>query len=74
MESLAPRNYFIEECGDAATDIIVKADQEPAITILMKDLMEERGDVKGRRTVLEEAPVKSKGSNGQVERDDRGAP
>ena len=59
---------FIEECGDSATDIIVKSDQEPAITILMKDLMEERGDLKGRRTILEEAPVKSKGSNGQVER------
>ena len=59
---------LIQECGDGATDIIVKSDQEPAITILMKDLMEERGDVKGRRTILEESPVKSKGSNGQIER------
>ena len=60
---------FIEECGDAATDIIVKTDQEPAIVLLMKDLLEERGDERSRRTILEEAPVKSKGSNGIVERE-----
>ena len=60
---------FMEECGDAATDVIVKTDQEPAIVILMKDLVEERGDTKGRRTIVEESPVKSSGSNGRVERE-----
>ena len=49
------------ECGDALTDIIVKTDQEPAITILIKDLVDERGDAKGKRTIIEESPVKSSG-------------
>ena len=59
---------FMEECGDSNMDVIVKSDQEPAIKILMKDVMELRGDTKERRTILEEAPVKSKGSNGVIER------
>ena len=59
---------FMEECGDAAMDVIVKSDQEPAILSLMKDLVELRGDSKDKRTVLEESPVKSSGSNGKVER------
>ena len=39
---------FMEECGDAATDIIVKTDQEPAITVLMKDLVDETAMQKER--------------------------
>ena len=59
---------FMDECGDGAMDIIVKTDQEPSIEVLMKDLVEARGDTKERRTMIEESPVKSSGSNGRIER------
>ena len=56
---------LITECGDSAKDIIVKTDQEPAVKFLMKDLVDSR---ESGRTIVEEAPVGSKGSNGIVER------
>ena len=56
---------FIEENGDRDSNIIVKTDQEPSIECLMKDLIEHR--VNGK-TIPEESPVKSSGSNGVVER------
>jgi hypothetical protein len=56
---------FIEENGDRDGEIVVKTDQEPSILYLVKDLMEGRGDAK---TMPEESPVKSSGSNGIVER------
>ena len=59
---------FMGECGDGGMDVIVKSDQEPAIGVLMKDLVEVRGDTNARRTMIEESPVESKGSNGVVER------
>mgnify|MGYP001254926542 CR=1 FL=1 len=59
---------FMEECGDGGMDVIIKSDQEQAIEVLMKDLVELRGDTKARRTIVEESPVKSSGSNGKVER------
>ena len=59
---------FMEECGDGAMDVIVKSDQEPAIGVLIKDLVEIRGDTQARRTIVEESPVGSSGSNGKVER------
>ena len=56
---------YIGECGDAAADIIVKTDQEPAIEYLVKDIVLERGP---NKTIVECTPVGSKGSNGVVER------
>ena len=59
---------FIAECGDGGGDIIIKSDQEASIRALVKDIVEERGDESGKRTIIEEAPKGSKGSNGVVER------
>ena len=56
---------FIEENGDRDGDILVKTDQEPSIQYLIKDLIESRAEGK---TVPEESPVRSSGSNGIVER------
>ena len=54
---------FIAECGDAGGDIIIKTDQEASIKALVRDIV----DI-GKRTIVEEAPKGSKGSNGIVER------
>jgi hypothetical protein len=59
---------FLAECGNMAGDIIIKSDQEAAIAYLIKDIVLERGDEKGCRTIVEESPVGSSGSNGIVER------
>jgi hypothetical protein len=56
---------FVEENGDRDGDIIVKTDQEPSIKFLVKEIMEGRPEGK---TIPEESPVKSSGSNGIVER------
>ena len=56
---------FIAENGDAQGDIIVKTDQEPSSQYLIKDLLEQRAEGK---TIVEESPVKSSGSNRIVER------
>ena len=56
---------FIRENGDANRDIIVKSDQEPSMKYLVNDLLEQRRE---GRTIVEEAPKKSSGSNGVVER------
>ena len=56
---------FNDENGDREGDIIVKTDQEPSIQYLIKDLIDDRRDGK---TIVEESPKKSNGSNGIVER------
>ena len=56
---------FMKQCGDEATDIVVKTDQEPAIKILMEQLTQGRPE---GRTHIEESPVGSSGSNGIVGR------
>ena len=56
---------FIEEAGDMNEKVIVKNDQEVSIQYFIKDLVEQRHE---GRTILEESPVKSSGSNGGVER------
>ena len=56
---------FIEEVGDMNERMIVKNDQEASIQYFIKDLVEQRQE---GRTILEESPVKSSGSNGVVER------
>jgi hypothetical protein len=59
---------FFAECGCTSGDVIVKSDQEAAIAYLVKDIVFERGDEQGCRTIVEESPVQSSGSNGVVER------
>jgi hypothetical protein len=59
---------FFVECGFRSGDIVIKTDQEPAIKFLVKDLVAERGSEPGHRTLVEESPVQSSGSNGVVER------
>ena len=59
---------YLWDCGNGNGDIILKTDQEPAIKCLVKDLVLERGDEPGCRTMVEESPVASKGSNGLAEK------
>ncbi len=56
---------FIEEVEDANGRIIIKNDQEPSMQFVIEDLVEAREE---GRSILEESPVKSSGSNGIVER------
>ena len=56
---------LIEECGDKDRHIIMKSDQEHAIQYLVDDVCTART---GARTIVEQAPKRSKGSNGVVER------
>ena len=56
---------LIGECGDKDQAIIVKTDQEPAIKFLVDDVCTART---GAKTIVEQAPKRSKGSNGIVER------
>jgi len=57
---------FIEENGDRERDILVKTDQEPSIEYVVRDLVKERAE---GRTIIEESPKGSSGSNGVVERE-----
>ena len=59
---------FMAECGDQSGDVVIKTDQEAAITYLVKDIVAERGNEPGCRTIVEESLVASSGSNGIVER------
>ena len=56
---------FVEELGDGSQQIVVKTDQEPSIEAVVGDLVKEREE---RRTIVEESPKQSSGSNGIVER------
>ena len=56
---------LIEEWGDKDRTVNVKSDQEPAIKFLVDDVCMART---GARTIVEQAPKGSKGSNGIVER------
>ena len=56
---------FFEENGDGDAKIIIKTDQEPSIEYLVQDIIQAR---KEGRTVVEESPVRSSGSNGVVEK------
>eukprot|EP00973_Karenia_brevis_P053016 7370538-Karenia_brevis.AAC.1 len=46
-------------------DVLIKGDQEPAMKCFTKGIQEERKD---GRSVVEEAPVQGKGSDGVIER------
>ena len=56
---------FVEETGDSNNTILLKTDQETSIKYFVKDFIEAR--VEGK-TIPEESPVGSSGSNGRVER------
>ena len=56
---------MIDEVGDAKQTITLKTDQEPSVKALIEDIVAEREE---GRTVTEESPVGSSGSNGVVER------
>ena len=56
---------FVAEVGDTDVQIIIKNDQEPSIQYLIKNLV---GSRESGRSILEESPIKSGGSNGVVER------
>ena len=56
---------FMEELGDSGQRVIVKTDQEPAIKTFVKALVGAREE---GRTITEESPVRSSGSNGRAER------
>jgi hypothetical protein len=56
---------LINECGDKDSAVILKTDQEPAIKFFVDDVCTARTRAK---TMVEQVPVRSKGSNGVVER------
>ena len=56
---------FIRQCGDEATDIAIKTDQEPVIKPLVEETVEAR---QNDTTHLEESPAGSSGSDGVVEK------
>ena len=56
---------YIRELGDQEGRILVKTDEEPPIKTWVNDLIAARPE---GRTIVEEAPVKSSGSNGRGER------
>ena len=55
----------MNECGDKNAPVIIKTDQEISIKFLVEDICKNRTAAK---TMIENSPVKSKGSNGIVER------
>ena len=55
----------IDEVGDTDQQIIMKTDQEPSSATLVDDIVKARED---GRTLVEQSPVQSSGSNGVVER------
>ena len=56
---------MIAETGDASQRIMVKTDQENSVKALIEYLVAQREE---GRTIVEESPVQSSGSNGVVER------
>ena len=59
---------FLSEVGCLDGDLIVRSDQEPAITSLVNEVGRLRGAAGGGRFTVEASPVGSSGSNGRVER------
>ena len=55
----------IDEVGDSKQTIIMKTDQENSAKMLIEDIVQEREE---GRTIVEESPTGSSGSNGVVER------
>ena len=49
---------FFEECGDQAGDIIIKTDQEAAITYFVRNVVTERGNVVERAVQTVEGQIR----------------
>ena len=58
---------FLSEVGCFHGDLIVRSDQEPAITSLVNEVGRLRGAAGGGKFIVEASPVGSSGSNGRVE-------
>ena len=56
---------FFEEVGDTVAQLIIKTDQEPSMKSLVDDVVAAREE---GRTLVEESPKQSSGSNGVAER------
>ena len=56
---------FCRELGLEHADVIIKGDQEPALQDLVREIARARAPAK---TIPEQSPIKSSGSNGHVER------
>ena len=59
---------FLSEVGCFHGDLIVRSDQEPAITSLLNEVGRLRGAAGGGSFIVEASPVGSSGSNARVER------
>jgi hypothetical protein len=59
---------FLKEIGCEACDVIVKSDNEPAITSIISEVGRMRAASGGGRWIVENSPVGSSASNGVVER------
>ena len=59
---------FLSEVGCLHGNLIVRSDQEPAITSMINEVGRLRGAAGGGRFIVEACPVGSSGSNGRVER------
>ena len=63
-------SWIIADNGDQAGTVVVKTDQEAAIEFLVKEIVKEIVEERAEgRTLVEESPTKSSGSNGIVERE-----
>ena len=59
---------WLREIGLESVDIIVKSDNEPALTSLIASWSAMRAMTSGSRMIIENSPVGSSKSNGIVER------
>ena len=59
---------FLKEVGCESCDVIVKSDNEPAITSIIAEVGRMRAASGGGRWIVENSPVGSSASNGVVER------
>ena len=55
---------YMSELGCTNSDVVIKSDPENSIKFLLDDVAKAR---RSARTIIEEAPKQSKGSNGVVE-------
>jgi hypothetical protein len=58
----------LRECGCEFDNIVLKADQEPAIDAAMTEVARMRAKIGAGRTIMENSPTHSSKSNGIVER------
>jgi hypothetical protein len=59
---------FMRECGHEFSDVILKSDQEPAMIAVVNEIAKVRAKKGAGKTICENSPRYSSGSNGVVER------